>query len=71
MRRKGACGDNACTESFFATLKRELEDLDGRRSAAEVRRSVFMYVETYYNHIRAHSAIDFVAQDVFKSGRVA
>jgi len=71
MSRKGECWDNACAESFFATLKRELEGLDGRRSAAEVRRSVFMYVETYYNRVRAHSAIDFVAPDVFNLGRVA
>ena len=71
MSRKGECWDNACAESFFATLKRELEGLDGRCSAAEVRRSVFMYVETYYNRIRTHSAIDFVAPDVFKLGRVA
>ena len=65
------CWDNACAESFFATLKRELDGLDGRSSAAEARRSVFMYVETYYNRVRAHSAIGFVAPDVFKSGRVA
>jgi len=48
MIRKGECRDNACAESFFATLKRELEGLDGRHSSAQVRRSVFMYVETYY-----------------------
>jgi len=71
MSRKGECWDNACAESFFATLKRELDGLDGRRSAAEVRRSVFMYIETYYNRVRTHSAIDFVALDVFKLGRVA
>jgi transposase InsO family protein len=34
MSRKGNCWDNACAESFFKTLKRELETLDGRRSAA-------------------------------------
>jgi len=32
---------------------------------------VFMYIETYYNRVRAHSAIDFVAPDVFNLGRVA
>jgi len=64
MSRKGECWDNACAESFFAVLKRELEGLDGQRS-------VFMYVETYYNRVRTHSAIDFVAPDVFKSSRVA
>jgi DNA primase catalytic core len=29
MSRKGNCRDNACAESFFKTLKRELETLDG------------------------------------------
>ena len=71
MSHKGECWDNACAESFFATLKRELEGLDGRDSAAEVRRSVFMYVETYYNRVHAHSAVGFVAPDVFRSARVA
>ena len=37
MSRKGNCLDNACADSFFKTLKRELETLDGRHSAAEVR----------------------------------
>ena len=68
---EGECWDNACAESFFATLKREFDGLDGRRSAAEVRQSVFMYIETYYNRVCAHSAIDFVAPDVFNLGKVA
>jgi transposase InsO family protein len=40
MSRKGNCWDNACAESFFKTLKRELETLDGKHSAAEVRQGV-------------------------------
>jgi transposase InsO family protein len=61
MSRKGNCWDNACAESFFKTLKRELETLDGKRSAAAVRASVFYYLEAYYNRIRRHSALDYVA----------
>jgi transposase InsO family protein len=71
MSRKGNCWDNACAETFFKTLKRELETLDGKHSAAEVRQSVFMYVEAYYNRLRLHSALDYVAPDVFNSGQVA
>jgi transposase InsO family protein len=53
MSRKGNCWDNACAESFFKTLKRELETLDGRHSEAEVRGSVFMYLEAIgYVYIR-------------------
>jgi transposase InsO family protein len=71
MSRKGNCWDNACAESFFKTLKRELETLDGRHSEAEVRQSVFMYIEAYYNRARIHSALDYATPDVFNSGRIA
>jgi transposase InsO family protein len=71
MSRKGNCWDNACAESFFKTLKRELETLDGKHAAEEVRQSVFMYVEACYNRIRIHSALDYVAPHVFNSGQVA
>jgi transposase InsO family protein len=71
MSRKGNCWDNACAESFFKTLKRELETLDGNHSAGEVRQSVFMYLEAYYNRVRLHSVLDYVAPDVFNSGQVA
>jgi transposase InsO family protein len=71
MSRKGNCWDNACAESFFKTLKAELETLDGKHSAAEVRQSVFLYIEAYYNRVRMHSALDYLAPNVFESGRVA
>jgi transposase InsO family protein len=59
MSRKGNCWDNACAESFFKTLKRELETLDGKHTAAAVELSVFEYIEAYYNRIRLHSALDY------------
>jgi transposase InsO family protein len=71
MSRKGNCWDNACAESFFKTLKRELETLDGKHTAGEVKQSVFMYIETYYNRIRMHSVLDYMAPDVFSSGQIA
>jgi transposase InsO family protein len=71
MSRKGNCWDNACAESFFKTLKGELETLDGKHCAEEVRQSVFMYIEAYYNRVRMHSALDYVAPDVFYLTNVA
>jgi transposase InsO family protein len=71
MSRKGNCWDNACAESFFKTLKRELETLDGKHSAGEVRQSVFLYIEAYYNRVRLHSALDYLAPNVFNSGLTA
>ncbi|MDR3357094.1 MAG: hypothetical protein LBO04_07935 [Spirochaetaceae bacterium] len=52
-------------------MKRELETLDGKHSAGELRQSVFMYLEEYYNRVRLHSALDYQSPDVFNSGRAA
>jgi len=71
MSRKGNCWDNACAESFFKTLKRELETLDGKYSEAAVRQSVFFYIEAYYNRVRMHSVLDYVAPNVYNLGNVA
>ncbi|TCW60821.1 IS3 family transposase [Treponema sp. J25] len=60
MSRKGNCWDNAVSESFFKTLKREVAGLDGGRSMKEVHLLVFEYVESYYNRIRLHSHLGYV-----------
>ena len=67
MSRKGNCRDNACAES----LKRELETLDGRHTESEVRQSVFMYIQAYYNRIRLHSALDYYPPNGFNLRHVA
>jgi transposase InsO family protein len=61
MSRKGNCWDNACAESFFKTLKTELEILNGRRkySSSQVQTEVFEYIEVYYNRCRRHSGIGY------------
>jgi transposase InsO family protein len=71
MSRKGNVWDNACAESFFKTLKCELETLRGKHSEAEVRQSVFMYIESYYNRIRLHSVLDYVAPNVYHLEKAA
>ena len=59
MSRKGNCWDNACAESFFKTLKVELEDLKRRCSKKHIQTSVFEYIEVYYNRCRRHSALGY------------
>ena len=71
MSRKGNCWDNACAESFFKTLKREEQSLDGKHPEDKVRQSVFMYIEAYYNRVRMHSALDYLAPNVFYLGNPA
>ncbi len=47
MSYKGNCYDNACTKSFFSTLKREL--IYGRRfrTRSEARQVIFEYIEVF------------------------
>jgi putative transposase len=59
MSRKGNCWDNACAESFFKTLKAELDTLEGKHSFKEVQTAVFEYIEIYYNRCRRHSALGY------------
>jgi transposase InsO family protein len=66
MSRKGNCWDNAMMESFFATLKKERvhhETYDTREAA---RKSVFEYIELFYNTRRRHSALGYVSPEQFE-----
>ena len=46
MSRKGNCYDNALMESFFGTLKTELDEPFATRAVA--RRELFEYIEVFY-----------------------
>jgi putative transposase len=61
MSRKGNCWDNACAESFFKTLKTELDVFDKKHTRSEVRNAVFEYIEIYYNRQRIHSSLNYTA----------
>jgi putative transposase len=65
MSRKGNCWDNAVVESFFATLKRELDDpiFDSREAA---RSTIFEYIEIWYNRQRRHSTLGYVSPERFE-----
>jgi len=61
MSRKGNCYDNACMESFFGTLKRELIYGNRFRRRAEARQAIFEYIEVFYNRIRLQSALGYMS----------
>ena len=61
MSRPGNPWDNALTESFFKTLKRELVDGKGYKTREEAKQAVFKYIELYCNRQRMHSSIGYSA----------
>lgn len=64
MSRAGNCHDNAVAESFFGTLKSELDEpLESHRAA---RLALFDYIEVFYNRQRLHSAIGYMSPAAYE-----
>ncbi|QDU21899.1 Integrase core domain protein [Urbifossiella limnaea] len=61
MSRRGNCWDNAPMESFFASLKKELVHHEDYATREEARASIFEYIEAFYNRVRRHSSLGYVA----------
>ncbi len=59
MSRKGNCYDNAVAESFFGLLKTEWVNHCRYRSRSEAIRSLFYYIEIFYNRKRRHSSLGY------------
>ncbi|MEE9392343.1 MAG: IS3 family transposase [Planctomycetota bacterium] len=66
MSRKGNCWDNACSESFFGTLKQELVHTGIWKTRADLRSAVYEYIEVFYNRNRRHSSLGFVSPAKFE-----
>jgi transposase InsO family protein len=61
MSRRGDCWDNAPMESFFASLKKELVHHEDYATRAQAKASIFEYIEAFYNRVRRHSSLGYVA----------
>ena len=59
MSAKGDCFDNAVAESFFGTLKTELVYEQRYHSREQARKSIFEYIEVFYNRVRRHSTLNY------------
>jgi transposase InsO family protein len=59
MSRKGNCWDNACIESFFGTLKRELVYHRHYATREDATRDIFEYIEVFSNRQRRHSTLGY------------
>jgi transposase InsO family protein len=67
MSRKGNCWDNAVVESFFSTLKRELVHHEHYADHEQARRSLFEYIEVFYNRRRRHSTLGYRSPAEFEA----
>ena len=59
MSGKGNCYDNAITETFFSTFKKELIYLEEFKTREKLIGSVFEFIEIYYNRQRLHSSLRY------------
>jgi transposase InsO family protein len=60
MSRKADCWDNAPMESFFSSLKTELDDASSYQTRQAARSELFQFIEGFYNRHRLHSAIGYM-----------
>ena len=56
MSGKGNCYDNAAMESFWATLKSDLNIRQPFKTKEEAKQVIFEYIEVFYNRVRMHSS---------------
>lgn len=59
MSRTGNPFDNACAESFFATLKKEWVYHRRYRDISHVEGSMFEYIDLFYNRKRPHATLAY------------
>lgn len=70
MSGKGNCYDNAVVESFFGTLKKEVVYFENYKTRDEAKRSIFEYVEIFYNRKRRHSSLGYKTPVEFEELRI-
>lgn len=64
--RKGCPYDNACIESFHATLKKEEVYRTRYDSFETARTALFKYIEGWYNRKRIHGSVDYFTLDKYE-----
>lgn len=63
--RKGNCWDNAVSESFFGSLKRELE-YNVFYDIEDAERELENHIDEFYNEFRMHSSIGYMSPNEYE-----
>lgn len=66
MSRKGDPYDNACIESFHATIKRELIYRFRFQTRNEAMKAIHHYIYSRYNETRRHSTLNYQSPNQFE-----
>lgn len=66
MSRKADCWDNAPTESFFGSMKTELDDGNVFETRQTAKNATVSFIEGFHNRQRFHSAIGYRSPDQMK-----
>lgn len=69
MSRRGDCYDNAVVESFFSSLKAELEGYDRFETRRQAQIELFEYIEVFYNRQRRHSSLGYRSPAAFEKAQ--
>ncbi|WP_306659900.1 IS3 family transposase [Bacillus sp. AFS002410] len=66
MSKKGDPYDNACIESFHATLKKDLIYRRRFKTRSEATRAINHYIGSFYNEKRKHSKLEYCSPNQFE-----
>lgn len=66
MSRKGDPYDNACIESFHATIKKELIYRHRFRTREDARKAIGHYIDDFYNLRRRHSTLGYLSPENYE-----
>lgn len=67
MSRRENRWDNACVESCFGTLKRELISHRQYRTRDEAIQDIFEYIDVFYNRLRRYSTLGYYSPAEFEA----
>ncbi|SBW17883.1 Integrase catalytic subunit [Candidatus Protofrankia californiensis] len=68
LGRTGICYDNAVSESFFATYKKELIHTRPWPTLADLKRETTDWIENYFNTTRRHSTLEYLTPREYELG---
>ncbi|TWE14972.1 IS3 family transposase [Prauserella muralis] len=68
LGRTGTCFDNAVSESFFATYKKELIHTRPWPTITHLNKETFDWIENYYNTQRRHSTLGYLTPQEYQLG---